>query len=74
MITVHEPPATSSTFFSNHIVTSQYTALNFTVLNLWKQFHKLANCYFLVICVLQSIKVISITNGFPTTALPLVST
>jgi hypothetical protein len=32
---------------------------------------RLANAYFLVVCVFQSIPQISITNGVPTSALPL---
>lgn len=52
-------------------VTTQYTALNFPVKNLWEQFHRPANVYFLGISILQCIKAISITGGTPTTLAPL---
>ena len=35
-----------SKFCSNRIKTSKYTALNFIFKNLWVQFHRLANVYF----------------------------
>jgi hypothetical protein len=78
------------------VVTSQYTVHDFLFKNLWKQFHRPANVYFLFISGLQCIKVrgfgdpvrqatlaaqsrswsleqaVSITNGVPTTLLPLV--
>ncbi|CAN0430298.1 unnamed protein product, partial [Laminaria digitata] len=49
----------------------QYTLLNFVWKNLWEQFHRPANIYFLVISILQCIKAISITGGTPTTLAPL---
>jgi phospholipid-translocating P-type ATPase (flippase) len=58
-------------FAGNVVITSQYTAFNFLFKNLFKQFHIPSNCYFFGICVLQSIRAISITYGVPTTALPL---
>ncbi|CAN0532771.1 unnamed protein product, partial [Ectocarpus sp. 12 AP-2014] len=51
--------------------TQQYTALNFVFKNLWEQFHRPANVYFLGISILQCIKPISITGGTPTTLAPL---
>jgi len=36
-----------------------------------KSFSRVANCYFLCICVLQTFQSISITHGKPTTAAPL---
>ncbi|KEP65595.1 UNVERIFIED_CONTAM: phospholipid-translocating P-type ATPase, flippase subfamily protein [Hammondia hammondi] len=56
---------------SNAVVTSKYTIWNFVVKNLWEQFHKVSNMYFVVICCLQMIPQISTTNGVPTLALPL---
>ncbi|KFH12278.1 phospholipid-translocating P-type ATPase, flippase subfamily protein [Toxoplasma gondii VAND] len=56
---------------SNAVVTSKYTVWNFVVKNLWEQFHKVSNVYFVVICCLQMIPQISTTNGVPTLALPL---
>ncbi|CAG9332358.1 unnamed protein product [Blepharisma stoltei] len=39
--------------------------------NLWKQFQKAANVYFLMLAVLQSIPQVSVTGGVPTILLPL---
>lgn len=49
----------------------KYTAINFAVKNLWEQFHRPANVYFLGISILQCIEAISITGGTPTTLAPL---
>jgi phospholipid-transporting ATPase len=55
----------------NAISTSKYSLVTFLPKNLWEQFHKLANIYFLIIAVLQAIPQISVSNGVPTTLLPL---
>ncbi len=47
------------------------TQANFLFLNLWKQFKRPANCYFLFISCLQCVRAVSITGGIPTTLLPL---
>ena len=39
-------------FCSNGLVTSKYKWWNFLPLNLFQQFKKIANTYFLVICVM----------------------
>ncbi|OQR85207.1 phospholipid-transporting ATPase, partial [Thraustotheca clavata] len=52
-------------YCSNTIVTSRYTVLNFLPKILWYEFSKLANFYFLVISIMQCIKPISNTGGFP---------
>ncbi|CAM9436840.1 unnamed protein product, partial [Scytosiphon promiscuus] len=65
------PPATGPGHMTNEVVTSKYTAVNFMVKNLWEQFHRPANVYFLGISILQCIKAISITGGTPTTLAPL---
>ena len=58
-------------FKSNYIRTTKYTALTFLPFCLFQQFKRLANIYFLLMAILQSIKIISPLN--PTTAiLPLV--
>eukprot|EP01012_Entosiphon_sulcatum_P005957 TRINITY_DN12775_c0_g2_i1.p1 TRINITY_DN12775_c0_g2~~TRINITY_DN12775_c0_g2_i1.p1 ORF type:complete len:1309 (-),score=248.66 TRINITY_DN12775_c0_g2_i1:349-4275(-) len=59
---------TNPPFASNGIRTSKYTPLTFLPLNLYEQFHKVANIYFLVISVLQFLPVSSVQ---PTTWLPL---
>jgi len=58
-------------FKSNYIRTTKYTAFTFLPLCLFQQFKRLANIYFLIMAILQSISIISPLN--PTTAiLPLV--
>eukprot|EP00668_Euglena_longa_P018073 GGOE01022581.1.p1 GENE.GGOE01022581.1~~GGOE01022581.1.p1 ORF type:complete len:1289 (-),score=411.61 GGOE01022581.1:579-4445(-) len=54
-------------FGSNAIRTTKYTPLNFVALNLFDQFRRLANCYFLLISVLQLLPVSSVqpTMWFP---------
>lgn len=44
--------------FSNVIRTTKYTILNFPVKNLWEQFHRFANLYFLLIPILNFIPAI----------------
>mmetsp|Transcript_45467 Transcript_45467/g.120042 ORF Transcript_45467/g.120042 Transcript_45467/m.120042 type:complete len:1214 (-) Transcript_45467:186-3827(-) len=58
-------------FCSNVVITSRYTILNFPFKNLYEQFQKPANVYFLVLTILQTFKEISITNGVPTIVVPL---
>lgn len=58
-------------FKSNYIRTTKYTAITFFPVCLFVQFKRLANIYFLIMAILQSISIISPLN--PTTAiLPLV--
>jgi len=56
---------------SNYVVTSRYTWWNFVVLNLWDQFHEVANLYFLFVGFLQLFPAISTTQGVPDTYIPL---
>ena len=70
--TVHIGGPPHATHASNKIKTSLYTILNFVPLNLFKQFHRVANVWFFLICCLQTIKSISVTDGKPSTALGLV--
>ncbi len=65
-------PEANEHFCSNVVITSKYTLYDFLPLFLLEQFSRFANFYFLIVCVLQSIRDISITNGLPATALPLV--
>ena len=55
----------------NRISTSKYNCLSFLPKNLFEQFSKLANLYFLVIGFLQIIKEISTSGGVPVTLFPL---
>ncbi|ORY66868.1 phospholipid-translocating P-type ATPase, partial [Neocallimastix californiae] len=41
-------PALQIKKFSNYVKTTKYTILTFIPLNLWQQFHRLSNCYFLL--------------------------
>lgn len=63
---------TPNNFFpGNKISTGKYTPFTFVFLNLYEQFSKIANQYFLVLLLLQLIPAISITFGFPTISFPL---
>ena len=57
----------------NYVLSSKYTWWSFLPRNLFEQFlTKMANMYFLVIMFMQIIPQISISNGQPAMALPLV--
>jgi phospholipid-transporting ATPase len=56
---------------NNEIHTSKYTVLNFFPKNIFEQFSKMANMYFLFIGFLQMINEISTSNGVPVTWGPL---
>lgn len=55
-------------FCDNVVVTSRYTAVTFLPKFLFESFSKVANFFFLVVCILQSIPSISNTYGVPTNA------
>lgn len=55
----------------NQIKTSKYTPFNFIPLNLYHQFSKVANLYFLMVGIMQMIPEISISGGMPVIFLPL---
>ena len=59
------------TFSNNNVRTAKYTIWDFIPKNLFNQFKKLANCYFLIITYMQTVKSISISNGTPAMAFPL---
>lgn len=44
---------TSQTYATNAVKTSKYTPLTFLPKNLWEQFHKFGNCYFLLISIVM---------------------
>lgn len=58
-------------YAKNFIKTSKYTLINFIPYNLFEQFQRLANFYFLCLLVLQLIPVISSLSPI-TTAVPLI--
>ncbi|EFC39376.1 predicted protein [Naegleria gruberi] len=51
-------------FIDNSITTTKYTFYNFLFKNLYEQFHRFANCYFLFMAVLQTIPTLSPTGQF----------
>lgn len=57
---------------SNEIHSAKYTILNFLPKNLFEQFRRVANVYFLILIILQAIPIFSNTNVF-LAASPLVS-
>lgn len=59
-------------FKNNHIRTSKYSVITFLPKNLWEQFSKLANVYFLFISFMQMVPQISISGGKPAMLLPLI--
>jgi magnesium-transporting ATPase (P-type) len=56
---------------SNYIRTTKYSAISFVPLCILQQFKRFANIYFLIIAILQSIKIISPLSPI-TAILPLV--
>ncbi|GMH43083.1 hypothetical protein BSKO_11005 [Bryopsis sp. KO-2023] len=64
-------PPSISPFVDNYVRTAKYTFYNFLVINLFQQFSRVANLYFLLIAVLQLIPGLSPTHWFTTVA-PLV--
>ncbi|CAL8087177.1 unnamed protein product [Orchesella dallaii] len=61
---------TNFSYANNYIKTSKYTVVTFLPLNLFEQFQRLANFYFLCLLVLQMIPVITSLTPY-TTAVPL---
>lgn len=57
---------------NNVVTSSKYNWFTFLPLNLFQQFAKAANVYFLIITIMQTIKVISISGGQATMLPPLV--
>mmetsp|Transcript_1437 Transcript_1437/g.936 ORF Transcript_1437/g.936 Transcript_1437/m.936 type:complete len:130 (-) Transcript_1437:2173-2562(-) len=61
----------SKRFKNNMIATAKYTCLTFLPLNLFYQFTKFSNIYFLMMAFLQMIPAISNSGGYPTMLTPL---
>ncbi|KAK1887279.1 putative phospholipid-transporting ATPase IM [Dissostichus eleginoides] len=61
----------SFSYADNHIKTSKYNVLTFLPINLFEQFQRVANAYFLLLLILQLIPGISSLSWF-TTIVPLV--
>jgi phospholipid-transporting ATPase len=65
----------SYAFRNNFVKTSKYETWNFLPKFLLEEFNprtKVANCYFLLVSILQTIPQISNTMGLPTTLIPLI--
>lgn len=60
-----------NTFCNNSIRTAKYSIITFLPLNLYTQFSKASNLYFLMIAYMQTINRISITGGKSMMAYPL---
>jgi len=58
-------------FKNNKISTSKYSIISFLPKNLMEQFSRLANVYFLIIAIMQTIPPISISDGQPVILVPL---
>ncbi|TMW58309.1 hypothetical protein Poli38472_011897 [Pythium oligandrum] len=52
-------------YCTNTVITSRFTIYNFIPKLLFYEFSKVANAYFLIISIMQTIKPISNTGGFP---------
>ncbi|CAK4656690.1 hypothetical protein LEN26_000892 [Aphanomyces euteiches] len=65
-ISLHDS-AQNAHYCSNHVRTFKYTPTTFLPLFLLESFRKAANCYFLVVSIMQCITSISNTNGLPAT-------
>ncbi|RLN56111.1 hypothetical protein BBJ28_00002429 [Nothophytophthora sp. Chile5] len=61
----------SEDFPSNAVKTAIYTPYNFLAKNLFKQFTRFSNIYFLLITVLQLLPDVTSSNGVPTMIVPL---
>ncbi|XP_063815240.1 phospholipid-transporting ATPase IC-like [Pseudophryne corroboree] len=60
-----------SKYAKNEIKTSKYNIITFLPLNLWEQFQRIANVYFLFLLIIQTIPAISTVSWY-TTFVPLV--
>jgi hypothetical protein len=60
---VNDTNTVDARFRINKIITSKYTRYTFIPKNLFEQFSKMANVYFLFILALQVIPPISISGG-----------
>ena len=58
-------------FVDNKISTTKYTVLSFIPKNLFYQFSKMSNIYFLLLAFLELLKPISDSNGTPVILVPL---
>jgi hypothetical protein len=56
----------------NKVVTAKYTWWNFIPKNLFEQFKKTSNIYFVFICFMQTRPAITISGGVPANLGPLI--
>jgi len=69
--TVFEEKDVSRRFVSNKVVTTKYNCVTFLPKNLFEQFSKMANLYFLFMTVLQLVPGLQDFYGAATTLMPL---
>jgi hypothetical protein len=69
--TVYDKKNKERRFMNNRITTSRYTCLSFLPKNLFEQFSKMANFYFLMMGLLELWPTISDSNGQPIMLMPL---
>lgn len=65
------PVLEPKTFKANIISTCKYNCITFLPKNIFEQFSKAANLYFVLVAILQSIPQISISGGVPNILMPL---
>ena len=65
------PQSLDNYFIPNSITTCKYNLLTFLPKNLWYQFQKIANVYFVIIAILEVIPQITVSGGVPNILLPL---
>jgi len=68
---IHSDHTVEERYVNNYVRTARYTFYNFLFINLFEQFSRIANLYFLLIAVLQLIPGLSPTHWFTTVA-PLI--
>jgi len=66
-----DPEVDKKKYKSNEISTAKYNIVTFLPKNLYEQFKKLANVYFILIAAMQCVPAISISDGKPTILVPL---
>ena len=71
MNTQFDPQDPERQFVSNKVETTKYSCLTFLPKNLFEQFSKMANCYFLIMTALQMMPGLQDFYGAATTLMPL---
>lgn len=64
-------PSKNYGFDNNRVCTTKYNIISFLPMNLFHQFSKTANFYFLIFALLQTVPAVTDTNRQPTIGIPL---